>query len=90
MDKIIIFAKVISLIVIGVLFASCQPSEKNKWTPPKFVKEWEIKEIKHGLPHHIISMTTNMNQHQTRRHLEVFTPQRGFEFTRWNMNGGII
>lgn len=61
MNKIELFEKFISLILIGVSFTACQASEKNKWTPPKFVKEWEIKEIKPGLPHHIISMTANMN-----------------------------
>jgi hypothetical protein len=61
MNKIITFARVVCLILIGVSLSSCQASEKNKWTPPKFVKEWEIKEIKPGLPHHIISMTANKN-----------------------------
>ncbi len=61
MNKIIIFAKGIALLLICFSFTSCQASEKNKWTPPKFVKEWEIKEIKPGLPHHIISMTANKN-----------------------------
>ena len=54
------------LIFIAILYilqflSSCQSSEANKWTPPKFVKEWEIKEIKPGLPHEIISMTANKN-----------------------------
>lgn len=61
MNKLIVFSRVITLILIALLFTSCQASEKNKWTPPKFVKEWEIKEIKPGLPHHIISMTANKN-----------------------------
>ena len=44
-----------------LFFYSCQSPEPNKWTPPRFVKEWEIKEIKPGIPHQIISMTANRN-----------------------------
>ena len=47
--------------LVSVALSSCQASEKNKWTPPKFVKEWEIKEIKPDQLHHIISMTANKN-----------------------------
>lgn len=50
-----------ALIISSFLSTSCQGSETKKWIPPKFVKEWEIKEIKPGLPHHIISMTANKN-----------------------------
>jgi len=45
----------------SIFLSSCQSSEADKWTPPKFVKEWEIKEIKPGLQTHIISMTANKN-----------------------------
>lgn len=31
------------------------------WKAPRFVKEWEIKEIKPGLRHEILSMTANKN-----------------------------
>lgn len=47
------------IILLSLLFlASCQSSEK--WTPPKFVKEWEIKEVKpeFSTPQ-IISITAN-------------------------------
>jgi hypothetical protein len=47
--------------LLSLFLSSCQSSETNKWTPPKFVKEWEIKEIKPGLSHEIISMTANKN-----------------------------
>ena len=53
------------IIIIGVLLSlfqfSCQSSELNKWTPPNFVKEWEIKEIQPGLSTNIISMAANKN-----------------------------
>jgi len=57
--------RIVTLVIISILLSfllsSCQSKETNKWNPPKFVKEWEIKEIKPGLPHHIISMTANKN-----------------------------
>lgn len=45
----------------SIFLFSCQSSEANKWIPPKFVKEWEIKEIKPGLGTHIISIAANRN-----------------------------
>lgn len=57
--KTVIFFVIMSFVCL--FLSSCQTSETNKWTPPKFVKEWEIKEIKPGLPHQIISMTANRN-----------------------------
>lgn len=45
----------------SIFLFSCQSSEANKWIPPKFIKEWEIKEIKPGLPHQIISVAANKN-----------------------------
>jgi len=46
---------------VPLFLFSCQSSEVNKWTLPKFVKEWEIKEIEPGLRHEIISVTANKN-----------------------------
>lgn len=51
----------VTLIFVSLLITSCQASETNKWTPPKFVKEWEVKEIKPGRTPYIISMTANKN-----------------------------
>jgi len=45
----------------SIFLFSCQSSEGNKWIPPKFVKEWEIKEIKPGLATNIVSMVANKN-----------------------------
>jgi len=56
-----------SLALFIILFSAflphstCQASEKSKWISPKFVKEWEIKEIKPGMTPHIISITANSN-----------------------------
>ena len=53
-----------TLIIVAVallscfLVASCQKA-KEGWTPPKFVKEWEVKEIKPGLAQRILSVTAN-------------------------------
>jgi hypothetical protein len=55
--NLLIFAAILGC--VSLFLPSCQSPETNKWTPPKFVKEWEIKEIKPGLPHEIISMTAN-------------------------------
>lgn len=55
--KTVTFFVIMSFVCL--FLSSCQTSETNKWTPPKFVKEWEIKEIKPGLQTHIVSMTAN-------------------------------
>jgi hypothetical protein len=51
----------IALFFLGNFLTSCQSSKKTEWTPPKLVKEWEIKAIKPGLTPDIISMTVNKN-----------------------------
>lgn len=48
-----------ALLLLNTFLIACQSSRENKWNPPKFVKEWEIKTILPELPHHIISMTAN-------------------------------
>ena len=53
--------RILILSLVSLPMLSCQSPEVNKWTPPKFVKEWEIREIKPGIPHEIISMTANKN-----------------------------
>jgi len=58
--RVVLFS-IIIISFTSIFLFSCQSSETNRWTPPKFVKEWEIKEIKPGLQTHIISMTANQN-----------------------------
>jgi hypothetical protein len=51
----------LAVAVLALWLSCCQSSVSNQWLPPKFVKEWEIKEIKPGLPHSIISMAANQH-----------------------------
>lgn len=39
------------------IMVSCSGEDQKRWVPPKFVKEWEIREIKPGARHRILSMT---------------------------------
>lgn len=50
------------LAIVSFLPLWGQAAVANEWTPPRFVKEWEVKEIKPGLypwDHRVLSMTAN-------------------------------
>lgn len=53
----------IAVFLCFLLFSchSCQLWETDRWKAPRFVKEWEIKEIIPGLATQIVSMTANKN-----------------------------
>lgn len=50
-------AAIFLLPLIFSVLVSCDGGDSGKWKAPKFVKEWEIREIKPGRPHRIYSMT---------------------------------